>query len=68
MSRRFIAGAVCPECQKMDKIVTYKQDGEDVAECISCGYLSHRPKAADMAKNDMQPKADALGVVKIIPK
>ena len=40
MARRFIAGAVCPECQQMDKIVTYQQDGEDVAECVF--FLAHK--------------------------
>ncbi|OUS27354.1 hypothetical protein A9Q99_15210 [Gammaproteobacteria bacterium 45_16_T64] len=64
MARRFIAGVVCPECKQMDKIVTYQQDGEDVAECIACGYLSHRPKPEDI----VQPQEeDVTGVVKILP-
>ena len=66
MSRRFIAGAVCPECQKMDKIVTYKQNGEDVAECIACGYVSYRPQPGDIVNET--PAADSIGVVKIMPK
>lgn len=36
--RRFIAGAVCPSCAKMDKVVMYKEAGEDWRECVSCGY------------------------------
>jgi uncharacterized metal-binding protein (TIGR02443 family) len=41
MSRRFIAGAVCPRCGKMDKLVV---DGErDVRECVACGFLEQRP-------------------------
>jgi len=69
MSRRFIAGAVCPECQQMDKIVTYKKDGEDIAECVSCGYLSKRPGEDDVRESNRQQdeKADNAGVVKIIP-
>ncbi|PCJ46391.1 MAG: hypothetical protein COA99_02930 [Moraxellaceae bacterium] len=69
MARRFIAGAVCPECQQMDKIVTYKKDGEDVAECVSCGYLSLRPKEDEVrAENKTSYAKDAgVGVVKIVP-
>lgn len=64
-SRRFIAGAVCPECQQLDKIVTYKQDGEDIAECVSCGYMSQRPKEDDVRAINAEKDADALGVVQV---
>lgn len=64
-TRRFIAGAVCPECQKLDKIVTYKQDGEDIAECVSCGYVSQRPKEDDVRAINAEKDADALGVVQV---
>ena len=62
-NRRFIAGAVCPECQGMDKIVTYIQDGEDVAECVSCGYMSQRPKEEDVRA--INAEKDAQGVVQV---
>ena len=40
-TRRFIAGAVCPRCGKMDKIVV---DVESQArECIDCGFSEDRP-------------------------
>ena len=69
MTRRFIAGATCPECKKIDKIVTYKKDGEDIAECVSCGYLSQRPKEEDVrVANEIKTEADSSGVVKIIPQ
>lgn len=35
---RFIAGAVCPECKEVDKLKMYKEEGEDVRECVRCGY------------------------------
>lgn len=37
-NKRFIAGAVCPRCAKLDKIVMYREDGNDIRECISCDY------------------------------
>lgn len=36
--KRFIAGAVCPKCSEMDKIVVYNKDGKDYRECVSCGF------------------------------
>lgn len=36
--RRFIAGAVCPRCAEMDKIVMYSEEDKDFRECVSCGF------------------------------
>ena len=40
--RRFIAGAVCPRCSAMDKIVVDLES--DARECVSCGFSEGRPK------------------------
>jgi len=42
--RRFIAGAVCPRCSKMDKIVVDLDT--DLRECVACGFSDERPPAA----------------------
>ena len=39
--RRFIAGAVCPRCARMDKIVVDLDT--DHRECVACGYTEQRP-------------------------
>lgn len=39
--RRFIAGAVCPRCGKMDKIVVDMES--HTRECIDCGFSEDRP-------------------------
>ena len=39
--RRFIAGAVCPRCGLMDRIVV-SGDGEE-RSCIDCGFSDDRP-------------------------
>jgi uncharacterized metal-binding protein (TIGR02443 family) len=39
--RRFIAGAVCPRCALMDKIVINLDT--DQRECVSCGFSEARP-------------------------
>ena len=39
--RRFIAGAVCPRCAQMDKIVVDLDS--DQRECVACGFSEQRP-------------------------
>ena len=41
--RRFIAGAVCPRCSEMDKIVVNLDS--DTRECVACGFNELRPAA-----------------------
>ncbi len=41
MTRRFIAGAVCPRCGQMDKLVV--DSATDTRECVNCGYSDKRP-------------------------
>jgi len=38
IKKRFIAGAVCPRCSEMDKLMMYKEQGKDKRECVSCGF------------------------------
>ncbi len=45
--RRFIAGAVCPRCGAMDRIVV--DTGTDRRECVACGFGEDRPEAAPPA-------------------
>jgi uncharacterized protein len=38
-TKRFIAGAVCPRCAQLDKLVMYLDDDHrQVRECVRCGY------------------------------
>lgn len=36
--KRFIAGAVCPKCSAMDRIVMFKLNGKDYRECVACNF------------------------------
>ena len=38
VTKRFIAGAVCPSCGEMDKLVMFWQEEKQVRECVRCGY------------------------------
>jgi uncharacterized metal-binding protein (TIGR02443 family) len=40
--RRFVAGAVCPRCALMDKIVVDLDT--DQRNCVSCGFSEERPQ------------------------
>jgi uncharacterized metal-binding protein (TIGR02443 family) len=53
--RRFIAGAVCPRCAKMDKIVVDMQS--QIRECIDCGFTESRP--TDGRPTDGRPTQNA---------
>ncbi len=41
-TRRFIAGAVCPSCKQMDKMVVDLDT--DHRECVACGFSEARPQ------------------------
>ncbi|MCB1678138.1 MAG: YheV family putative metal-binding protein [Halioglobus sp.] len=43
--RRFIAGAVCPRCGEMDRIVVDLDT--DRRECVACSFSEARPAAVD---------------------
>ena len=38
IKKRFIAGAACPKCAALDKVVMYKEDDKDYRECVACGF------------------------------
>ena len=57
--RRFIAGAVCPRCAKMDKLLMFDDDsGERWRECVSCGFKDNvsETKAAEPSTRVNQPR------------
>ena len=37
-TKRFIAGAVCPRCGEMDRLVTYTNDEGTFKECVNCDF------------------------------
>src|SRR5690606_38409032 len=38
VKKRFIAGAVCPQCSTADSIVMYKENNDEYRECVDCGF------------------------------
>ena len=79
MKRRFIAGATCPQCQQMDKLVMF-DDEQHVRfrECVACGFkeqLDDMPTQKEIKTRVNQPvlgekplaHEDEVQVVKLFP-
>lgn len=60
LKRRFIAGAMCPACEQMDKVVMYDDDqGQRWRECVSCGFkdlLNEQPQTEELTTRVNQPR------------
>lgn len=73
VKRRFIAGAVCPRCSELDKLVVYNEDARDYRECVSCGYKEemHFPPVTHELETRVNVSAEAkqeqVQVIKILP-
>ena len=61
MKKRFIAGAVCPHCGLMDKVVMLMDSDDKHRECVSCGYsdrLDDKSPVAEPVTRVNQPRVD----------
>lgn len=71
--RRFVAGAVCPRCSEMDKLLVYSEDGKDYRECVACGYkdeMHFKPVTRELetrVNQTEEDKRDAVQVINILP-
>ncbi|KAF1019470.1 MAG: hypothetical protein GAK29_03896 [Acinetobacter bereziniae] len=63
IKRRFIAGAKCPKCEAMDRIVMLTQGDVEWIECIECGYSENRPTHVDAPEEPAIP--DEIGSYKM---
>lgn len=52
IKKRFIAGAICPNCEQMDKICVFQVSGRKFAECVSCGFKQAQPDEQLAAKQN----------------
>lgn len=72
IKKRFIAGAVCPKCSAMDRIVMYREGDSDFRECVECGFkdemrLQSAPRELDTRVNQTeQQRAQETQPVKIL--
>ncbi|MCG8709651.1 YheV family putative metal-binding protein [Brenneria sp. 4F2] len=47
MRKRFIAGAICPECQTLDTLAVGYEERTEVVVCVKCGYRQSRSPEPD---------------------
>lgn len=70
--RRFVAGAVCPRCSAMDKLVVYSEEGKDYRECVACGFkdeMRFTPQVRELdtrVNQDADSQAAEVSTIKII--
>jgi len=38
VTKRFIAGAVCPRCGEMDRLLSYSDESGTFKECVACDF------------------------------
>jgi len=38
VTKRFIAGAVCPRCGEMDRLVSFSDENGTYKECVACDF------------------------------
>ena len=71
MKKRFIAGAVCPRCGELDRIVMLQpEEGPRQRACVACGFheslaeldATELPTRVNQPRVPPQPKAEAKGV------
>ena len=66
IKRRFIAGAKCPKCQAMDRVVMLSSNDDEWIECIDCGYSENRPTHVEEPETLAVP--DEIGVIQFKPR
>lgn len=73
VKRRFIAGAVCPRCAAMDKIVVFERDGSAFRGCVACDFEEPQPELnpvdempTRVNQAELDKKDDSVQVVQII--
>ncbi len=57
---RFIAGAICPSCQVMDRILIEEVDGVTQRRCVNCNFQEQwQPGTGQPLRSRLErPKAD----------
>ncbi len=66
IKRRFIAGAKCPKCEAMDRIVMLTTADAEWIECVECDHTENRPTYVE--EPALPQVADEIGVVQFKPR
>ena len=67
-SPRFIAGAVCPKCSEVDRIVVKEEGDRSHRFCVSCGFTDDKPEAPTAPSAALKGRLEKSIVSKGEPK
>ena len=73
MTKRFIAGAVCPNCQALDRIYIVQETTEPDAEpvtrrvCAACGFTDLAPEVRHTSVPRGKPERAKVEIVEASP-
>lgn len=62
--KRFIAGAVCPKCQALDRLVVYRQDEKEFCACVACDYRKQQETEAKPVVAKIGKKEQIIRVIR----
>lgn len=64
--KRFIAGAVCPQCSEQDTLRWWQENEIERVDCVACDYTDRRvPKSVDESEQlSPQTKEQVIGIFK----
>lgn len=65
MKRQFIAGAKCPKCGALDRVVKIITVDDEWIECIECAYSEQRPTHVELTE---PAEPDEIGVIQFKPR
>ena len=72
VTKRFIAGAVCPRCGEMDRLVIYTNEVATFKECVSCSFIEKQLVVVEQREletrvnESAKPQPEATADVQII--
>lgn len=67
--KRFIAGAICPRCAEMDKIMMYEEEEQQFRECVACNFKDKQgdeDQTHELPTRVNQAKPDSVKVQPVV--
>ena len=62
--KRFIAGAVCPECKATDSLMVFTENEAEFVTCVECNYTMSETDKQPAEKEPSVSRDQVIGVFK----
>jgi len=63
---RFIAGAKCPQCKKLDTLQVKYQADQYLSRCVNCDYLAQLDMNTNLPNTEAAAKSSPLNKIPLI--